>query len=127
FLRDDCGGAVCFAPVSDRIGGGRLSSARPSGHDDPVCMSLHRNCRHRHRIRAPQQCDCTLYHAGGAPGVLLLEQVQAIQFMRHKHSDYMHWSKTQSRARFNLATSGVAAYPLRELPVDLEKLEINGE
>jgi aspartate/methionine/tyrosine aminotransferase len=47
--------------------------------------------------------------------------------MRHKHSDYMHWSKTQSRARFNLATSGVAAFPLRELPIDLEKLEINGE
>jgi aspartate/methionine/tyrosine aminotransferase len=39
----------------------------------------------------------------------------------------MHWSKTQSRARFNLATSGVAPFPLRELPVDLEKLEINGD
>jgi len=39
----------------------------------------------------------------------------------------MHWSKTQSRARFNLATSGVAAFPLHELPVDLEELEINGE
>jgi len=47
--------------------------------------------------------------------------------MRHKHSDYMHWSKTRSRARFNLATSGVAAFPLRELPVDLEELEINGD
>ena len=47
--------------------------------------------------------------------------------MRHKHSDYMHWSKTQSQARFNLATSGVGAFPLRELPVDLEKLEINGD
>ena len=46
--------------------------------------------------------------------------------MRHKHSDYMHWSKTESRARFNLATSGVAPFPLRELPVDLETLEING-
>src|SRR5215472_5051472 len=46
--------------------------------------------------------------------------------MRHKHSDYMHWSKTQSRARFNLATSGVAPFPLRELPVNLESLEING-
>ena len=45
--------------------------------------------------------------------------------MRHKHSDYMHWSKTQSRARFNLATSGVAPFPFRELPVDLAKLEIN--
>src|SRR5467141_3514802 len=46
--------------------------------------------------------------------------------MTHKHSDYMHWSKTQSRARFNLATSGVAQFPLRELPVQLETLEING-
>jgi aspartate/methionine/tyrosine aminotransferase len=46
--------------------------------------------------------------------------------MTHKQSDYMHWSKTQSRARFNLATSGVASFPLRELPVKLETLEING-
>jgi aspartate/methionine/tyrosine aminotransferase len=47
--------------------------------------------------------------------------------MRHKQSDYMHWAKTSSRARFNLATSGVAAYPLRELPYDPAKLEINGD
>ena len=47
--------------------------------------------------------------------------------MRHKHSDYMHWSKTQSRARFNLATSGVAPFPLRDLPVNLQELEINGD
>ena len=39
----------------------------------------------------------------------------------------MHWSKTQSRARFNLATSGVAPFPVRELPVDLKELEINGD
>jgi hypothetical protein len=37
----------------------------------------------------------------------------------------MHWSKTQSRSRFNLATSGVASFPFRELPVDLVKHEIN--
>ena len=47
--------------------------------------------------------------------------------MRHKHSDYMHWSKTQSRARFNLATSGVAPFPFRELQIDLKELEINGD
>ncbi len=47
--------------------------------------------------------------------------------MRHKYSDYMHWSKTQSRARFNLATSGVGGFPLRELRVNLQKLEINGD
>src|SRR6266536_411628 len=47
--------------------------------------------------------------------------------MRHNHSDYMHWSKTQSRARFNLATSGVAWFALRELAIDLDKLESNGD
>jgi aspartate/methionine/tyrosine aminotransferase len=47
--------------------------------------------------------------------------------MRHRHSDYMLWAKTQGRARFNLATSGVASFPLHELPVTLEQLEINGD
>src|SRR6266576_2417515 len=68
-----------------------------------------------------------MYYAGGTPGLLFLEQIQTHAFMRHKHSDYMHWSKTQSHARFNLATSGVAAFSLSELPTDFEKLEINGE
>jgi hypothetical protein len=39
----------------------------------------------------------------------------------------MHWSKTQSRARFNLATSGVAPFPLRDLPINVKELEINGD
>ncbi len=47
--------------------------------------------------------------------------------MSHKHSDYMHWAKTASRARFNLATSGVGAFPLRELPFDPAQLAINGD
>ena len=38
--------------------------------------------------------------------------------MRQKHSEYMHWAKTQSKAPYNLATSGVGPFPLRELPVD---------
>jgi aspartate/methionine/tyrosine aminotransferase len=38
----------------------------------------------------------------------------------------MLWAKTQSTARFNLATSGVAPISLRDLPVNLEELEING-
>ncbi len=46
--------------------------------------------------------------------------------MRHKQSEYMYWAKTQQSARFNLATSGVGAYPLRELPVSIEQLEIYG-
>jgi aspartate/methionine/tyrosine aminotransferase len=47
--------------------------------------------------------------------------------MRHKHSDYMHWAKTQQRARYNLATSGVASVPLRELEFDPARLELFGE
>lgn len=45
----------------------------------------------------------------------------------HRHSEYMQWAKLHSKSRFNLATSGVAAFPLRELPVSIEQLEINGE
>jgi aspartate/methionine/tyrosine aminotransferase len=46
--------------------------------------------------------------------------------MTLKQSEYMHWAKTQSRARFNLATSGVGAFPLSELG-ELPPLEINGD
>jgi aspartate/methionine/tyrosine aminotransferase len=46
--------------------------------------------------------------------------------MRHKQSEYMQWAKTQSRARFNLATSGVGAFPLSELG-EVPPLEINGD
>jgi hypothetical protein len=38
----------------------------------------------------------------------------------------MHWAKTQSRARYNLATGGVGAVPLRELAFDPARLEITG-
>jgi hypothetical protein len=39
----------------------------------------------------------------------------------------MHWAKTQSRARYNLATSGVGSFPLRDLAFDYSTLEINGD
>src|SRR5215469_6372348 len=41
-------------------------------------------------------------------------------------SDYMAWAKLCSNARFNLAISGVVDYPLAELPVQIEDLEIGG-
>jgi aspartate/methionine/tyrosine aminotransferase len=47
--------------------------------------------------------------------------------MRQRHSEYMHWAKLHSVARFNLATSGVDGFPLRELPVSIEQLQINGD
>jgi aspartate/methionine/tyrosine aminotransferase len=46
--------------------------------------------------------------------------------MRVFESDYMLWAKTRSHARFNLATSGVPGYPLADLGVSIEDLEING-
>jgi len=42
-------------------------------------------------------------------------------------SEYMHWAKMSSRARFNLATSGLANLKLEELQVSLNDLEITGE
>jgi aspartate/methionine/tyrosine aminotransferase len=42
-------------------------------------------------------------------------------------SDYMHWAKTQACARFNLATSGMPNFPLAELPLRLEEIELTGE
>jgi aspartate/methionine/tyrosine aminotransferase len=39
----------------------------------------------------------------------------------------MHWAKSHPRARYNLATSGVGPYPLRELPIDWSCMEINGD
>ena len=41
-------------------------------------------------------------------------------------SPYMEWAKLSSGAKYNLATSGMMSYPLAELPVRLEDLEING-
>lgn len=45
----------------------------------------------------------------------------------HKQSEYMHWAKTCQAAECNLATSGVGAFPLRELPFEFSRLEINGD
>ena len=41
-------------------------------------------------------------------------------------SPYMEWAKLYSVAKYNLATSGVMNYPLSELPVRIEDLEITG-
>ena len=41
-------------------------------------------------------------------------------------SHYLAWAKLHSNARFNLAASGVLDYPLAELPVHIEDLEIGG-
>jgi aspartate/methionine/tyrosine aminotransferase len=44
----------------------------------------------------------------------------------HAFSRYIAWAKLHSTARFNLAVSGMLDYPLAELPVRIEDLEIGG-
>ncbi len=41
-------------------------------------------------------------------------------------SQYMAWAKTQSQARFGLAASNMAPFPLAELDATIDNLEING-
>jgi aspartate/methionine/tyrosine aminotransferase len=41
-------------------------------------------------------------------------------------SEYLQWVKTRTPAQFNLATSAVSPYPLAELGIRIEDLEING-
>jgi aspartate/methionine/tyrosine aminotransferase len=45
---------------------------------------------------------------------------------REIRSAYIEWSKLRSGARYNLATSDVLHFPLSELPVRIEDLEITG-
>ncbi|MGH9929928.1 MAG: pyridoxal phosphate-dependent aminotransferase [Pyrinomonadaceae bacterium] len=46
---------------------------------------------------------------------------------RVRASEYMHWAKTRSLARFDLATSGLANLRLRELQVSLAELDLTRE
>ena len=50
----------------------------------------------------------------------------SVRASRVMSSPYMQWAKTRSQARFNLASSGLRNYPLAELPVTLEDLELSG-
>jgi aspartate/methionine/tyrosine aminotransferase len=55
------------------------------------------------------------------------QKMKAASMVHHtRQSEYMHWAKTRSRARFNLATSGLENLSLRDLRVSLDDLEITG-
>src|SRR4051812_47426941 len=43
------------------------------------------------------------------------------------HSAYMQWAKLSSAAKYNLAGSGIASYPLAKLGISEGQLEINGQ
>lgn len=45
---------------------------------------------------------------------------------RVMESFYMQWAKTRANLPYNLATSGVRHYPLKDLGIELEDLELSG-
>jgi aspartate/methionine/tyrosine aminotransferase len=45
---------------------------------------------------------------------------------RVKSSDYLHWAKTRSESRFNLASSGMLPCTVSDLEVSLDTIEISG-
>ena len=45
--------------------------------------------------------------------------------VRNAASVYIHWAKTSSRAKFNLATSAPTPYPTADLPIQMTDIEIN--
>jgi aspartate/methionine/tyrosine aminotransferase len=68
-------------------------------------------------------------YGGGDSGLLFLAMVEARIMSdtgRAKSSVYIEWAKTRSMARFSLATSGIFNYPLSDLPVKIEDLEVSG-
>ncbi|HEV7857474.1 MAG TPA: aminotransferase class I/II-fold pyridoxal phosphate-dependent enzyme [Pyrinomonadaceae bacterium] len=52
---------------------------------------------------------------------------EALRVARVMSSEYMLWAKTRSQARFNLASSGLANFPLARLSLKLEDLELSGQ
>jgi hypothetical protein len=45
--------------------------------------------------------------------------------LRNAESTYIHWAKTRSHAKFNLATSAPTPYPTADLPFEIADIEIN--
>jgi len=61
----------------------------------------------------------------GIPAYFLWHEASIMTAQREAHaSDYMQWAKTRSRARFNLATSGLDNLELNDLNVSLSDLEL---
>jgi len=53
-------------------------------------------------------------------------QTDSMPSRTHAASPYMQYAKLRSAARYNLAASGVMSFPLAELPIRIEDLEVCG-
>ena len=106
-----------------------VSHARTSLHHGSLRIGLRRHRGQHHHHLPREQRHRPDDSAGRHSRIFVLEPRKRrrrchrtrTRIMRHRHSDYMHWAKTQSRARFNLATSGVGSFPLQELPVTIDR------
>jgi aspartate/methionine/tyrosine aminotransferase len=56
-----------------------------------------------------------------------LEKIIMSGAQKAMSSEYMHWAKTRSHARFNLATSGMANLRMADLRASIDDLEITGD
>src|SRR5262249_54901200 len=118
---------ISASGVFDR---GHVPHSRSSVHHGVVCHCVRRDCRDHHRYLPKQHGIRRRDFAGRDSRIFVLatsRENDAFDFMKNRSSDYMNWAKLQSKARYNLATSGVGAFPLRELGITTDQLEINGD
>lgn len=67
----------------------------------------------------PVRCDDDRHLA-------LVESKGENNMNRVMNSEYMEWAKIHSHSRYNLCNSGILHYRMGDLPVTIEKLELNG-
>jgi aspartate/methionine/tyrosine aminotransferase len=65
-------------------------------------------------------------HSGFRDTGLLSVETSREMTRANAHSPYMQWAKLCSEAKYNLASSGMASYPLEKLGICAKDLQING-
>src|SRR5262249_30490380 len=119
---------VPFRAPPPRSGCLSLPDAGTSLYHRAVLPCLPERCRHHPLSLSGKHADRVRDSRRGRPHVLHLEEGLSAMSSRRSTagSTYMQWAKLCSTARFNLANSGMAGFPLAELDVNLSQLDING-
>src|SRR5262249_57067775 len=90
------------------------SGVRRLGRRHPLPLSR----QHPDRVRVSRRRRTRVLH--------LEMDIEGMSTRSNAGSSYMEWAKLCSAATYNLATSGMAGFPLADLGVTIEQLEING-
>src|SRR5260221_2503150 len=117
---------LCSSPA--RSGAFSFFHARPFLPDYGLLRGLPRRCR-QHCLPVSWKHVDRNGNSGGRRSYVLHWETDSYHMTPSRstaHSPYMEWAKLYSTAKFNLATSGVASFPLSELGVTIDQLEING-